>query len=107
MNNTEKAFALETARSAAGLFVKDGRKFKPENAPKSFNEKRGCFVTLTEGGESCGVSARGCAASVAHKGATLRGCIGYPEPIMPLIDALVDSAINACRDPRFPPLDAS
>ncbi len=88
MNQKEKAFALETARSAAGLFVKDGVKFKPENAPKSFNEKRGCFVTLTENGE-------------------LRGCIGYPEPVMPLAEALVESAISACRDPRFPPLDAS
>jgi len=35
----------------------------------------------------------------------LRGCIGYPEPIMPLIDAIKDSAVSASsRDPRFPPV---
>ncbi len=88
MNKEERAFALETARSAAELFVKSGSKFKPENSPKSFGEKWGCFVTLTEGGK-------------------LRGCIGYPEPVLPLVEALVEAAIGACRDPRFPPLDAS
>lgn len=88
MSPKEKSFALRTARSAVELFVREGKKLKPESVPGSFREERGCFVTLTE------------------KGA-LRGCIGYPEPIMPLIDALIDSAMNACRDPRFPPLGAS
>ncbi len=87
MNSLEKTFALETARSAAELFVKNGKTFKPEGAPKSFIEKRGCFVTLTIQGE-------------------LRGCIGYPEPVLPLIEALVEAAIGACSDPRFPPLEA-
>jgi len=35
----------------------------------------------------------------------LRGCIGYPEPVQPLINSLVDSAISAAtRDPRFSPV---
>jgi hypothetical protein len=55
-----------------------------ESLPPVFEEKRGVFVTLHEDGD-------------------LRGCIGYPQPIMPLGKAIVDSAINACsRDPRFP-----
>ena len=51
-----------------------------------FGEKRGVFVTL-------------------HKNSDLRGCIGYPEPVMPLSDAISDSAVSAAvRDPRFPPV---
>ena len=57
-----------------------------EGLKKKYNEKRGCFVTLSIGGE-------------------LRGCIGYPEPILPLYDAIIDSAENAAfSDPRFPPV---
>ena len=57
----------------------------PEWSP-AFLEKRGVFVTLTKHGQ-------------------LRGCIGYPEPILPLHQALADAAISAAlRDPRFPPV---
>ena len=31
----------------------------------------------------------------------LRGCIGYPEPVLPLGEALVSAARSACHDPRF------
>lgn len=35
----------------------------------------------------------------------LRGCIGYPYPIRKLVEALIDSAINAAfNDPRFLPI---
>jgi len=35
----------------------------------------------------------------------LRGCIGYPEPILPLAEATISSAINsATKDPRFLPI---
>jgi AmmeMemoRadiSam system protein B/AmmeMemoRadiSam system protein A len=47
---------------------------------------RGAFVTLTRGGR-------------------LRGCIGYVDPIKPLIDAVADNARSAAvADPRFPAL---
>jgi len=50
-------------------------------------EKRGVFVTLNtlEGGAR-----------------QLRGCIGYPEPIKPLWEAVQDVTIYASEDPRFP-----
>ena len=36
---------------------------------------------------------------------SLRGCIGYPEPVKPLIDAVLDVSIAAAfEDPRFLPL---
>jgi len=35
----------------------------------------------------------------------LRGCIGFPYPTLPLVRAVIDSAINsATHDPRFPPV---
>ena len=35
----------------------------------------------------------------------LRGCIGYPEPELPLIDVIDRCAVSAAlADPRFPPL---
>jgi uncharacterized protein, PH0010 family len=55
--------------------------------PVSFNEYKGVFVTLKE-----------------YPSGDLRGCIGYPEPVFPLKEALVRSAISACHDPRFPDL---
>ena len=40
-------------------------------------------------------------------GGALRGCIGYPEPLMPLVDAVERCAVSAAfSDPRFPPLTA-
>jgi uncharacterized protein (TIGR00296 family) len=56
----------------------------PKN-PK-FKSNSGIFVTLKKHGE-------------------LRGCIGYPEPFFPLIDAAEKAAIAAAfDDPRFKPL---
>ena len=55
--------------------------------PKSFDRKSGVFVTIN-----------------TYPRGDLRGCIGYPEPVFPLKDALVYSAQSACHDPRFMPL---
>ena len=51
-----------------------------------FKEKRGVFVTLTKNKE-------------------LRGCIGFPYPILPLGEAIIKAARSAAfSDPRFAPL---
>jgi len=55
--------------------------------PKSFDRKSGVFVTIN-----------------TYPQGNLRGCIGYPEPVFPLKEALVYSAQSACHDPRFMPL---
>ena len=53
-----------------------------------FKEYRGVFTTLN-----------------TYSPHNLRGCIGIPEPIMPLINALSQSSISAAvEDPRFPPV---
>ncbi|MGD1003960.1 MAG: TIGR00296 family protein [Methanoregulaceae archaeon] len=49
-----------------------------------FQEKRGVFVTLNKEGN-------------------LRGCIGFPYPMIPLANAIEQAAIaSALEDPRFP-----
>jgi uncharacterized protein (TIGR00296 family) len=59
----------------------------PEDVPKHLLEKSGVFVTLnTMDGDK----------------ANLRGCIGRPYPTQPLVEATIDSAIDASmNDPRF------
>ncbi|MFH1850051.1 MAG: TIGR00296 family protein [archaeon] len=64
-----------------------GSALNPDYASDSlFSESRGVFVTL-------------------HKNNDLRGCIGFPEPVLPLREAIVSAAIAAAfEDPRFPPV---
>ena len=78
-------YLLKIAKEAIETFVKTNRKIEiPTDCPDYMKEDLGVFVTL-------------------NKNQNLRGCIGYPEPIMPLINAVIDSAISAAvRDPRFP-----
>lgn len=58
------------------------------DVPQEFKRNGGVFVTLK-----------------TYPGDDLRGCIGYPEPVAPLNEALTDSAISAAtRDPRFRPV---
>lgn len=56
--------------------------------PEDFSRPAGVFVTIKK-----------------YPSGDLRGCIGYPEPMFPLIEALYRSARSACHDPRFPDLD--
>ena len=51
------------------------------------HEKFGVFVTIN-----------------TYPDGHLRGCIGYPEPVFSLSEALYRSAVSACHDPRFPAL---
>ena len=78
---------LRIARETIEAYVKTGRRMKrPAKFPKELGEKRGVFVTIyTEPHE-------------------LRGCIGLPFPDKPLVDGVIEAAIEVCRDPRFPPL---
>lgn len=79
--------AVKIARAAVESHVRR-TKFVEQKVPDIFKKNYGVFVTLTTYPED-----------------RLRGCIGYPEPVMLLIDALKDAAVSACsRDPRFPPV---
>ncbi len=85
LDRDEGTIAVRLARSAIKAHL-SGEVVETGDLPEVFGEKRGVFVTL-------------------HKNGDLRGCIGYPEPVMQLLDAIPDSAVSAAvRDPRFPPV---
>ncbi|ADG13462.1 AMMECR1 domain protein [Methanocaldococcus infernus ME] len=82
----EGEFAVRYARAVIESHL-SGKELILESYPEIFNEKRGCFCTLH-----------------TYPERELRGCIGIPEPIMPLIEALREAALGSIRDPRFPPV---
>lgn len=80
----EGTAAVKAARKVIEAHVQ-GKKVGKLELPKSFDELGGVFVTLN-----------------TYPDKELRGCIGYPEPIFALKEAIVDSAKSAStRDPRF------
>lgn len=77
---------MKLARKTIETYLRDRKVPPPPEVPQKLRERCGVFVTLTKLGE-------------------LRGCIGYPMPTTPLVEAVIDSAINSStRDPRFPPV---
>jgi uncharacterized protein (TIGR00296 family) len=90
----EGKFLVNLARTTVTEYLETGKIIKPpSNTPKKLYECCGVFVTI----------------SYLNRGEKeLRGCIGYPEPISPLVEAVIDSAINAStQDPRFEPVSLS
>ena len=87
LSEDEGKFLVKIARESIETFIKERKKVKvPENTPDTLKEEMGAFVTLNKNG-------------------LLRGCIGYPEPIAPLINAVIDVSISAAvNDPRFSPV---
>ncbi|MEN6611715.1 MAG: TIGR00296 family protein [Methanoregulaceae archaeon] len=88
LTEEEGTLALALARSAIShALARTPEAIIPPS--RIFSEKRGVFVTLKERGE-------------------LRGCIGFPYPMMPLGAAIRDAAVAAAiEDPRFPPVARS
>lgn len=83
------AFLIKLARETIEkLLREEGLITPPKDAPENLKRNAGIFVTLETFPEK-----------------DLRGCIGYPEPSLPLVEATVKAAVSAaCEDPRFPPL---
>lgn len=84
-------FLVKLARQAITTALSSGEVISvPNYYDEVLRQPRGVFVTLHKrvGNEKM-----------------LRGCIGIPYPVKPLIEATIESALNsAFRDPRFPPL---
>lgn len=89
-------FLVKLARTAVDRYISEFDRIEPppETPPLLF-EKSGAFVTIEKiTRDISGVPRR-----------TLRGCIGFPEPDVPLVEATIEAAIAAAtRDPRFEPL---
>lgn len=84
-------FLIKLARKAIETYLQKKKKISiPPNTPPILKEKSGVFVTLNK---------------IIDDHEELRGCIGYIEPIKPLVVATIDVAIAAAlEDPRFPPV---
>jgi hypothetical protein len=91
LNQDEGVLLVQLARRAVENYLKTKTRISvPEGLSKKLLQPCGVFVTIN---------------TVQNKEKELRGCIGYPYPITPLAEAVIDSAINAAvQDPRFPPL---
>ncbi|MBN1157572.1 AmmeMemoRadiSam system protein A [Candidatus Woesearchaeota archaeon] len=77
---------LKVARGAVDSAFSGKEPNVESELAKKYSAEQGVFVTLTIDGE-------------------LRGCIGFPEPVMPLTKAIVEAARSAAfSDPRFPQL---
>ena len=77
---------IKIARDSSSAYFAGKEYTMGEELKKEFKEDRGVFVSLYVKEE-------------------LIGCIGFPEPIMPLGESVATAAKNAAfEDPRFPPL---
>jgi AmmeMemoRadiSam system protein A len=77
---------LWLARTAIARVIGAQSPAAPDRIYVPFDVRAGVFVTLRAAGR-------------------LRGCIGYPEPDLPLVDAVTQCAVSAAMsDPRFPSL---
>jgi uncharacterized protein (TIGR00296 family) len=87
----EGKYLVTLARKSVEEYLKTKKNISvPKNVPKKFLQPCGVFVTIS---------------TFKDREKELRGCIGYPYPTIPLVQAVVESAISsATRDPRFHPL---
>ncbi|MHC1635981.1 MAG: TIGR00296 family protein [Candidatus Methanospirareceae archaeon] len=90
LTEEEGRIGLKLAREAIEKYLRENIRIEaPRDLPEVFEKKCGVFVTL-------------------NKHDNLRGCIGYPYPVLRLKEAIIDAAIAAAvNDPRFPPVTAS
>ena len=86
-------FLVSIARKTVDEYVHHKNKLQsPKDTPDHLKVESGVFVTLNT--QKSGI-------------ASLRGCIGRPYPTQPLIEATIDSAVDAAvNDPRFPPVSS-
>ena len=91
LSDEDGKFLISLARKAVQDYLETGKTLAfPENTSNKLLENCGVFVTIN---------------SLKRGKHELRGCIGYPYPTNPLVEAVIDAAINAAtQDPRFYPL---
>ncbi len=82
-------FLIKLSRRAMEEYLAARKRIAiPKDTPARLRDNAGVFVTIE-----------------TYPAKALRGCIGYPEPVMPLAEATIRAAISAAtEDPRFPPL---
>lgn len=93
-SDADGEFLVRLARKTVDEYVTLGEKPPiPPDTPEHLKEESGVFVTLN---------------SIIGTRVSLRGCIGRPYPSQPLVEATIDSTVDAAvNDPRFPPVTPS
>jgi uncharacterized protein len=88
----EGKFLVQLARATTKDYLQTQKTPKPpKDTPQKLKVPCGVFVTISK---------------LKRGEKDLRGCIGYPYPTEPLVEAVIDSAINAStQDPRFDPME--
>jgi len=87
LTEDQKKYLLGLARETLTAKLATGAAVEPETNDPVLLAKRGAFVTLKVRGN-------------------LRGCVGYPLPVKPLAETVVEMAVAAAtQDWRFTPLD--
>ena len=84
-------YLVKLARLAGETWVREGKRIKaPLPIPEQAKLTMGAFVTVKK---------------LVYNHHELRGCIGYPIGIAPLVEEIIDlSRESTQRDPRFPPV---
>lgn len=84
----EGEYLVRLARRSIEWYIKRGSILELKPPYSKMEKPYGAFVTLN-----------------TYPDKRLRGCIGYPEPVLPLYRAVIRAAVAAAfEDPRFPPL---
>ena len=91
LTDEEGKLLINLARETVKQYLETGKAPEPpKETPKKLFARCGVFVTIS---------------SLRNGEKELRGCIGYPYPTSPLVEAVIDNAVNAAtEDPRFEPL---
>jgi uncharacterized protein (TIGR00296 family) len=91
LSQEEGKFLIALARNTVKEFLEEGKAPEPpKDTPKKLFEHCGVFVTINR---------------LRKDQKELRGCIGYPYPTDPLVEAVISSAVQAStEDPRFYPV---
>jgi AmmeMemoRadiSam system protein A len=85
----EQRTCLRLARQALEHYFGTGGHLRTPVKSGTLKEKRGAFVTLHVDGE-------------------LRGCVGYPLPVKPVDETIIEMAVAAAsQDTRFEPIEAN
>ena len=90
LSQAEGALLVSIARKSIEGYLSGSPYYRPKKLPEIFQEKRGIFITLE-----------------TYPSKELRGCIGFPQPTHPLVQAAEEAAVSAAtQDPRFPSVEA-
>jgi uncharacterized protein (TIGR00296 family) len=90
----EGVYLVRLARRSIEEYFEKGERIKPSDVPSEKLLRKGMVFTTLE------------TMDPTTRRTSLRGCIGFLSPVYSLVEAVVESALEAAfNDPRFPPVE--